>query len=95
MSYMREPYYVFRDGEAVHLHDGESHVIMAQAHFDAIVLMRAAQLLKDPAATEAAKKIVLENRVNRDADAALVEWGLPTASDARKLRRGGRRKRER
>lgn len=66
MSFMRSPYYVWHDGQNIHLPD-----MMSFKEFDALVVMRIAELVtkEKPTLKRAIKNAVTDHRGNFGCDA--------------------------
>lgn len=71
MSYIRDPHYVWRGGEWIHIDD----VAMNLQVFDALVMMRLAQMTEEE--KEMARKLAVEMG-EFGADELRAEMGLPT-----------------
>jgi hypothetical protein len=79
MAYLRGDYYVWRDGDTLHLRGpGDSKLELPIGVFDQLVVMRAAELTPGQRAI-ASLAAVEDSRGNVGAEALRAELGLPAA----------------
>lgn len=81
MAYMRGPNYIYSTGDTMEIWARGEHFSIDMVVFDALAIMRLAQLAEKPEALQAAIEEALSYQGNMGADALLKLHGLPTAMD--------------